>query len=55
LLQNLRWDVAADLERLFGPQVAGVLHPVGRMLGQGLRTALQGLSSLGESLRARRG
>jgi ubiquinone biosynthesis protein UbiJ len=55
LLQNLRWDVAADLERLFGPQVAGVLHPVGRMLGQGLRTALQGLSTLGESLRARRG
>ena len=55
LLQNLRWDVAADLERLFGPQVAGVLHPVGRMLGQGLRTALQGLSSIGESLRARRG
>jgi hypothetical protein len=32
-----------------------VLHPVGRVLGQGLRTALQGLSSLGESLRARRG
>ena len=55
LLQNLRWDVAADLERLFGPQVAGVLQPVGRALGQGLRTALQGLSSLGESLRARRG
>jgi ubiquinone biosynthesis protein UbiJ len=55
LLRNLRWDVAADLERLFGPQVAGVLHPVGRVLGQGLRTALQGLSSLGESLRARRG
>jgi ubiquinone biosynthesis protein UbiJ len=55
LLQNLRWDVAADLERLFGPQVAGVLHPLGRMLGQGLRAALQGLSSIGESLRARRG
>lgn len=55
LLQNLRWDVAADLERLFGPQVAGVLHPLGRTLGQGLRTALQGLSSIGESLRARRG
>lgn len=55
LLQNLRWDVAADLERLFGPQVAGVLHPLGRTLGQGLRVALQGLAGLGESLRARRG
>jgi ubiquinone biosynthesis protein UbiJ len=55
LLQNLRWDVAADLERLFGPQVAGVLHPLGRMLGQGLRSALQGLSSIGESLRTSRG
>ncbi len=55
LLKNLRWDVAAELERLFGPQVAGVLHPLGRMLGQGLRSALQGLSSIGESLRSRRG
>ncbi|MCA3240660.1 MAG: hypothetical protein ING89_05125 [Rubrivivax sp.] len=55
LLQNLRWDVAAELERLFGPQVAGVLHPLGRTLGQGLRSALQGLASIGESLRARRG
>lgn len=55
LLQNLRWDVAADLERLFGPQVAGLLHPLGRMLSQGLRTALQGLASLGENLRPRRG
>ncbi len=55
LLQNLRWDVAADLERLFGPQVAGVLHPVGRTLAQGLRRALQGLGSISENLRARRG
>ena len=30
LLQNLRWDVAADLERLFGPVVAQQLHQVGR-------------------------
>jgi ubiquinone biosynthesis protein UbiJ len=55
LLQNLRWDVAADLERLFGPQMAGVLHPLGRMLGRGLRSALQSLSSVGEGLRSRRG
>jgi hypothetical protein len=32
-----------------------VLHPLGRMLGQGLRSALQGLSSIGESLRTSRG
>ena len=29
LLQNLRWDVAADLERLFGPAVAQQLHQPG--------------------------
>jgi hypothetical protein len=28
---------------------------LGRMLGQGLRSALQGLSSIGESLRTSRG
>ena len=54
LLQNLRWDVAADLERLFGPQLAQPLHQVGRMLASGLRAALKGASSLGEQWRARR-
>ena len=34
LLQNLRWDVAADLERLFGPVVAQQLHQVGRTHGR---------------------
>ena len=54
LLQNLRWDVAADLERLFGPQVAPTLHQLGRMLASGLRAALKGASALGEQWRARR-
>jgi ubiquinone biosynthesis accessory factor UbiJ len=54
LLQNLRWDVAADLERLFGPAVAGTLHQLGRMLSRGLQTALKGAASLGETLRSRR-
>ena len=54
LLQNLRWDVAADLDRLFGPQLAQPLHQVGRMLGSALRTALKGASALGEQWRARR-
>jgi ubiquinone biosynthesis protein UbiJ len=40
LLQNLRWDVAADLERLFGRSVAQQLHQLGRMLAGGLRSAL---------------
>jgi ubiquinone biosynthesis protein UbiJ len=54
LLHNLRWDVAADLDRLFGPQLAQPLHQVGRMLSQGLRTALKGATALGEQWRARR-
>lgn len=54
LLQNLRWDVAADLDRLFGPTVAQPLHQVGRMLAAGLRSALKGASTLGEQWRARR-
>lgn len=54
LLLNLRWDVAADLERLFGPQLAQPLHQLGRMLASGLRAALKGASALGEQWRARR-
>ena len=54
LLQNLRWDVAADLDRLFGPQLAQPLHQVGRMLASALRTALQGASTLGDQWRSRR-
>ena len=46
LLQNLRWDVAADLERLFGPAVAYPLHRLGSALARGLRAALQGASAL---------
>lgn len=40
LIANLRWDVAGDLERLFGPVVAHQLQQVGRWLGRGLRGAL---------------
>ena len=54
LMQNLRWDVAADLDRLFGPQLALPLHQLGRMLSQGLRAAIKGAGSLGEQWRARR-
>ena len=54
LLQNLRWDVAGDLERLFGPQLALPLHQLGRMLAAGVRGALKGAAALGEQWRARR-
>jgi ubiquinone biosynthesis protein UbiJ len=40
LLQNLRWDVAADLERLFGRAAAQQLHQMGRTLAAALRSAL---------------
>ena len=49
LLQNVRWDVAADLERLFGPTVAQPLHRIGSALAKALRAALD----LGARLRSR--
>ena len=48
LLQNLRWDVAADLDRLFGPQLALPLHQLGRMLASGLQAAMRAAASLGQ-------
>lgn len=54
LLQNLRWDAAADLERVFGPQLATPLHQLGQILAAGLRMAVQGASALGEQWRSRR-
>lgn len=49
LLQNLRWDVAADLERLFGPVLAHQMHQVGRALARGLRAALDALAAASTS------
>ena len=51
LLQNLRWDVAADLDRLFGPTVAYPLHRLGSALARGLRAALQGASGFAQRTR----
>jgi ubiquinone biosynthesis protein UbiJ len=53
LLQNLRWDVGADLERLFGPLAGAQLHRLGSALAGALRTALQGVGGLGERVRPR--
>jgi ubiquinone biosynthesis protein UbiJ len=53
LLQNLRWDVAADLERLFGPVVAQQLHKIGSVLARALRAGFRGATQFGERLRSR--
>jgi len=53
LLQNLRWDVAADLERLFGPMVAQQLHRMGSGLAGGIRAAAKAATGLAERLRPR--
>ena len=53
LIQNLRWDMAADLERFFGPLVAQQLAQLGRSAASGLRAALAGAARLAERLRPR--
>ncbi len=57
LIQNLRWDVAGDLERLFGPTVGHQLHQVGSALAKGLRSATKlaarGVAEASERLRPR--
>ncbi len=52
LIQNVRWDVAADLERLFGPALAQPLQQAGAAVAEGLRKAVAGAQGLGERLRA---
>lgn len=51
LMQNLRWDVAADVDRLFGPALAQPLHRLGGAIAAGVRAAVQGAQGLGERLR----
>ena len=46
LLKNLRWDVADDLHRLFGPTVAHELHRFGSALARALRSASAGASAV---------
>jgi len=53
LLQNLRWDVAADLERLFGPMLAHQVHRLGRALAAALRSAIPGAGQMTSRLRPR--
>ena len=51
LMQNLRWDVAADIDRLFGPAWAQPLHLLGGAIAAGVRAAVQGAQGVGERLR----
>ena len=53
LLTNLRWDVASDLERFFGPGPARTIERAGAWLGRGLKAALAGATAVAERLRPR--
>lgn len=46
VIANVRWDVAADLERVFGPVVAEGLSRVGGQALAAARTVMQGVSGL---------
>ncbi len=53
LARNLRWDLTADLERLFGPVVAHQLQRLGSALARGWKSALQTAGDLATRFRAR--
>ncbi len=46
LMQNLRWDVEADLERVLGPAAAHQVYRLGSGLARGVRAAVQAAASL---------
>jgi len=46
LMQNLRWDIEADLERVMSPAAAHQLYRLGSAVAQAVRKALQGAASL---------
>jgi ubiquinone biosynthesis accessory factor UbiJ len=51
VLDHVRWDVAADLERLFGPAAAQALHGAGRWLARGLSAGVKGVGDLADRFR----
>lgn len=55
LLQNLRWDAAGDLERVFPAPVAQALHAAGQALARGLAAAVQSVGGLRERWQGRPG
>jgi ubiquinone biosynthesis accessory factor UbiJ len=46
LMQNLRWDIEADLERVLGPAPAHQVYRLGSALARAVRSALQGAAAL---------
>ncbi|MEK8030172.1 hypothetical protein AACH06_04995 [Ideonella sp. DXS29W] len=46
VVANVRWDIAADIERVFGPLVAGGLAQVGGKLASTARTLAEGAASV---------
>lgn len=46
LIDHLRWDVEADLDRLFGPLVARQLGRLGSALARGMRAVARGATEL---------
>jgi len=46
LMQNLRWDLAADLERVFPAPLASAIHGAAQAVSRGVHGAVQGLDSL---------
>lgn len=46
LLQNLRWDIEADLERVLGPAAAHQVYRLGAGLARGVQAALRAAVSL---------
>lgn len=44
VIANVRWDIASDLERVFGPALAGGLAQVGEKLAGAARTLAQGVA-----------
>jgi ubiquinone biosynthesis protein UbiJ len=51
LIVNVRWDVADELQRLFGPAAAQALQGLGSWLARGLRAAMQGANSLAQRVK----
>ena len=55
LMQNLRWDLAADLDRILPPPLAAALVRAGSALSRGLLAAMQGAGALRDRWRSRPG
>lgn len=51
LIDNLRWDVEADLEKFFGARIAHEVARLGSALARGLRVTLQRGGELASRLR----